>query len=638
MKCSIFVSKLPKNCTRHLLEQTFAHFGALRRITFDEQKAVYAIIQFEAEASVGKVFDSCPVYLSGTTKRLIIKRRIVKDPTHDFKLKHPDFIKRRETELNDFVTRAIQRATEVPGGVNVQLPALSKHVFGVDSKLENTRQRIVDFIKTSIERCGRFDGVIVEIFGSVRLGLSHRFSDLDFTLLFPANAVASKCDKKTTKTLTSNRETCMCARCLLYECLQLMQHELSLQRASTSETDCNQAFKWMRVLDKARVPILRCFCPSEQIYFDVSINNRHAITNNQLMLSILDFDPVIRDHFALMFVIFLANRKHTDFNSYTMFWLIIFHLQRAHKFPGLKCFLEGDDVGDTKLVCCGYSKPPICDRLASFLEFYRDFDFVNRQIDLLAGEIVIAQDRDEIAVIKDPLDSTHNIAKCVQLSALNAFRNKCGSLCGISDLAQLGVKKTFLPTAIIRCALFGHLTHVLESVLLLFAVGTTQATDISCAAEGALPPNGGETAECTNGQAENGRASTHGSSQINDQVLIDQVKNTDDRPNESSFNFHPNSELCGGRSVRLKFDYMFWQGRRAVLRLLRTEQGLVSLEAETECSKRLRSLTHLHCPVGEIEVTSGNEDGLFIIRALHKDENHQSAVHFLDQFFFAKVK
>ncbi|KAI0988041.1 hypothetical protein GJ496_009637, partial [Pomphorhynchus laevis] len=361
IQCSIFVSRLPKNCTRDQLASTFEHFGPISKIALNEKKPVYTIIQFDDESSVTKVFREEPIFLHDTKWRLIVKRRVRKDPLYDYKANYPEFASKREELVQNHLHFALSKSIEIGSStLGDQATSLYRHLFEKPASRVVLETKILDFVTTALKNQTQFEECEFKLFGSSLTGLSHPYSDIDFTILFPDGSIAQRCTNS-----VNSKESC-----------------------NTVEKYCDNEFqstimsRAIALICNARVPFIRIFCPCSFIHFDITIDNRAAVANSKLIERILEWDQNIAITFAILYVV-LYDRHECNFNSYTVFWLVIFYFQQKLEFPPISDIISSSGLFESATL----KESNLESKIKGLFNFYSSLDFESSQLNLNNGQL-----------------------------------------------------------------------------------------------------------------------------------------------------------------------------------------------------------------------------------------------------------
>ena len=231
----------------------------------------------------------------------------------------------------------------------------------------------------------------------------------------------------------------------------------------------NNGWSDFEPVTKARTPILRAYCRSEEIDCDLSFSNGLSCCNTALIGHFIELQPVCKKLNA--FIKFWVSKLQLGINSYIVSQLVIFYLQHEKLLPSvqkLQSFCEPVIVdgwhANFAPVKLHQLKIPLATDfkkyLKGFFHFYgHEFDYDRHIISILAGAPVekvlfdhgkeenlppIFQrftaymskidlnDADEVEdlfsnfkplVIQDPFELCHNVAKGVQHHKLKKIIN-----------------------------------------------------------------------------------------------------------------------------------------------------------------------------------------------------------------------
>lgn len=279
----------------------------------------------------------------------------------------------------------------------------------------------------------------------------------------------------------------------------------------------NMGLADIQTIPSQRCPMVRFKHGPSSVHMDMTLNNRVALRNTQLLLLYQQIEPRFRQ---IMFAVRQWARNSdlqgtqnigTKLTSYAMTMLCVFYLQNT-KPPVLPTvdqladLATGDDkmtvynwdcsfTSNKSLIKASENKANAVDLLCGFFEFYSNFDFVNRMVSPRTGRAmpladlavefkasVLTHFRISPICVQDPFVLDHNVAlnvnELTRKTVLTAFKTaeqkvKSSSFTTPSEMQAWGLPYLFSSEAAITLsvadtALPGKLTKHLISVPMTF--------------------------------------------------------------------------------------------------------------------------------------------------------------------------
>ncbi|KAK7863337.1 hypothetical protein R5R35_009692 [Gryllus longicercus] len=303
-------------------------------------------------------------------------------------------------------------------------------------------EHVLGDLKTLFEI--RFPKVNVHPFGSTRTGLNVKGSDIDVyvEILEPESPASNE--------LSALPKP---------EKLVRIGQKLMLQNSNY--------FRRVRAITRAKTPIVKFVHRPTQVCCDVSFQNMLGVANSQLIQHYLTLDSRVYPY--LMIIKYWA-RKHEfsgcgKMSNYALVTIAVYYLQQLDppvlptvqhlqelckeekRVDGWLCSFSADP----KAIEASKNKSSLCELLAGFFKFYRDFDIHNmvlctlsattipkvlflqpenlpetikaQYLNIPEGKLGLRISTD--MVVQDPFELTHNLTASMGSKALKAFLAHC---------------------------------------------------------------------------------------------------------------------------------------------------------------------------------------------------------------------
>ncbi|KAK8671780.1 hypothetical protein V6N13_038365 [Hibiscus sabdariffa] len=208
-----------------------------------------------------------------------------------------------------------------------QVESTLKEILDVIKPLQEdrvTRFRIIDELREIVQSVEGLRGATVEPFGSFVSNLFTRWADLDISVEVSNGLCVSSAGKKQKQTILAE-----------------------LHRALIQKGGCTK----IRLVPRARVPLLKTVSKWQNISCDISIDNLQGQIKSKFLFWLIEIDGRFRDMVLLVKEWAKANGinpKSGSFNSYSLTLLVIFHFQTCVPpiFPPLKDIYPRNVVDD----------------------------------------------------------------------------------------------------------------------------------------------------------------------------------------------------------------------------------------------------------------------------------------------------
>jgi len=191
---------------------------------------------------------------------------------------------------------------------------------------------------------------------------------------------------------------------------------------------------------QARCPVVR-FCHKQQkIFCELSINNHLAVANTKLIQYFLTLEPKLR---SLLYTIRLwlkqkdlLGRGHR-FNTYTLFWMIVTHLQiHNQQLPSVRTLADlahekkqhgpwNCSVPNLEQIQSKLTNLSVEQTLHEFFSFYSTFDVQKNELSPWFGEIRSKTSTNAIVSLADPFEHDHNLTGNISANNWMKFQEEC---------------------------------------------------------------------------------------------------------------------------------------------------------------------------------------------------------------------
>lgn len=215
----------------------------------------------------------------------------------------------------------------------------------------------------------------------------------------------------------------------------------------------------VKVLDRARIPIVKFTDPTSRINCDICVNNTLALSNTRLISDYARIDSRFR---LLGYTVkYWAKRRAINepysgtLSSYTYLLMVIFYLQRRQP-PVLPCLQALAANVTPRVIVEGYdctyangierfqgfgsaNRESPAELFIGFLRFFAyEFDYFTQVVSPRTGLLLSKQEKDWaksegkdkcFLTIEDPFEITHNLGRSVDRQSVKVIRWELENAC-----------------------------------------------------------------------------------------------------------------------------------------------------------------------------------------------------------------
>ncbi|CAF1019761.1 unnamed protein product [Didymodactylos carnosus] len=480
---SIYVSRIKQEHNDEQLKNYFSQFGSINNCFMDKEKHVYAIIEYENLESV----ERCLAFRNEhkiQNDRLKVKARA----QHPFQAKKMILSKQEFLKLNK--DTEIEKHTQMVHALNKcsTVEEQAKLVVEYEKMADvDFRQREQFYLELQNLFSKHFHGSKLHLTGSMANGLATVLSDMDLVLVLNdtyiepqpyhqsfssddsirslinsntnaensnesemdvenGNEIPAVRNNSSSNEASSSRSSPLS---VIYSANELLQQSVAdrldyIGRLLRSHAPyvCH-----IQRICHARCPLVR-FCHKQQkLFCELSINNHLAICNTELIRLYLELEPNLR---LLLYTVRLWTKqkdlfgKGTRFNTYTLFWMLVFVLQQEQRLPSVSMLVQLSanqrthgpwncsvpDVNQVKSVFQSVSDCTLEQMLQSFFSYYSSLDSAKYSVSVWSGVNSEGQQQPlsgPILLVQDPFEHSHNLSSHVSASNWLKFQQECQS-------------------------------------------------------------------------------------------------------------------------------------------------------------------------------------------------------------------
>ncbi|XP_028405404.1 speckle targeted PIP5K1A-regulated poly(A) polymerase-like [Dendronephthya gigantea] len=440
-----------RNALENDLNEYFSRFGTVTNIFIDKQKATFAIVEFDCPTEAEAILKSqqLPLFFG---KHLIIKKRTLKErfqenPKESYKSRKEKERAKTGCFLDEEVIEKIKHMTTL----DEQILGVTLSTFLTEDDLK-LRHLIVQYLQEIFVEV--FPACSVTPFGSTTTGLGLKGADIDLCLLVEHEALNRVLDHDDSLPSSSD---------FLSEVLEFVVNILRRFAAG-----CQNVVG----VKTAKCPVVKFVHRDSGLSCDLSINNRLALRNTELIKSYVALDDRIRP-LAITLKNWGAAKRLTgsggrQISNYCLVLMLLHFLQRTRPpvIPVLQ--LPPEDgamvIDDASATGSSHSEEMLIDGwdcsfmstakessqnrdslgtlLKGLFDYYGTFDYENDAITIQNGvdqrvlKVGIKESLPQSAVnatlfklsavcVQDPLELSHNLTQHVPGETLRTFIQYC---------------------------------------------------------------------------------------------------------------------------------------------------------------------------------------------------------------------
>ncbi len=164
----------------------------------------------------------------------------------------------------------------------------------------------------------------------------------------------------------------------------------------------NQDYDSINVIRSAKVPLIKLVEKNTNLNFDISFNKLDGVKQLKEIQKGLEYYPEMK-HILMVMKCFLRQRDLNEtytggIGSFLLFCLILTYLREVRRE-----YVEAEAEEEV-------SKLLLSEHLSKFLDFYVNFDVINKQIIIAeGGAIVDKYEKDQQLSVISPQDATHDV-------------------------------------------------------------------------------------------------------------------------------------------------------------------------------------------------------------------------------------
>lgn len=374
-------------------------------IYVDKNLAAYAIIEFTNNAAVQKVLQAKQQLFHDS--KLVIRERQPAVTINNNNDNGDDQIK----EVKCFLPEALRAVLhDHPKDITKQMNLLYNYYKLTAEELE-LRSLMCQLIQSVLEEV--YEGCQIKMFGSSVNSLGMTNCDVDLTMIINETV------EKEVEILTNTREV-----------LQKVAPGCKHVTLVNSTKHCN---------------IVTFFHTQAKVNVDLSLNNRLALANTELMLQYINLHPLILPLLFTLRIWFkshdLTGRKSHQISNYALTIMFIHYLQQNDVLPWLQSCHHEKTNNTVESWDCSFCKQCTVNNvskldencLTGFFNYYLSLDLTKYAVTIHSKDLITQHQCKEIAienlyfddlkletplVVQDPFKLSHNITQNVNISGL----------------------------------------------------------------------------------------------------------------------------------------------------------------------------------------------------------------------------
>ncbi|XP_077996923.1 speckle targeted PIP5K1A-regulated poly(A) polymerase-like [Glandiceps talaboti] len=469
---SIFVRGFDKGTSELQLIDYFSTYGPVSNVIFDKDKGRYAIIELESHDVVEKILDHEGHELNG--KKIVVKPREKREfnPTSKSKKSKAAILKEsmKKNKLNEEELRGF--LCKDTSSISDQMTTLMKSIQLTPEDIR-LRYLICDLLKEIFQEF--FPGCLVFPYGSSVNGFGSQGCDLDLQLEFSGKDCQYKFAKipekfKNKEASTSKESNTMEEASVSGEASGIQEDaeeddNFDVDSAEPAEImdlvakiikKCAPGCKHVKAIKTARCPVVKFTHTESAISCDISINNRLAMENTELLdfygetdNQVRPFVYTIRQWAKLKGLAGNPNAAGPKLSNYALTLMALYFLQQKDTkiIPTVEELCIKCDDSEKVIINewdCSFTRNAdkvafeksgknIEELLHQFFKFYSSFDFASFAVCPRTGcPLSVNEVNNQLfpsnmnfkvtsLCVQDPFELNHNVAMNVNAVTLKTF-------------------------------------------------------------------------------------------------------------------------------------------------------------------------------------------------------------------------